>query len=206
MNSPATSVARLRRHRSAIVAWLLFSRKNRSEPFLELISQLADPAEKPAADIRLAPTAARNGQCISMGQTSVIRDILSYRFHQLFHASYADIKANRIHRNAPSDSAAGIRSVIQLFAVALGAGSLAACAQSSVVTQKAPSLEHNRTTSVVPNRHLADTTKHSPFASDKNAAETQVASHGLASRLDERPLWLNRVGLTVIVPLPLIPL
>jgi rare lipoprotein A len=95
--------------------------------------------------------------------------------------SYVDIEANRIHLTAPSVSAAGIRSVIQVFAVALGAASLAACAQSSVVTQKSPSLEHNRTTSVVTNRHVADTKKHTPFASDKNAAETQVASHGVAS-------------------------
>jgi rare lipoprotein A len=103
--------------------------------------------------------------------------------------SHADIKANRIHLNAPSVSAAGVRSVIQLFAVALGAASLAACAQSSVVTQKSEltaasrraSLEHNRTTSVVPNRRVAVTKKHSPFASEKNAAETQVASHGVAS-------------------------
>jgi rare lipoprotein A len=101
--------------------------------------------------------------------------------------SYIDIKANRIHLNAPSVSAAGVRSVIQLFAVALGAASLAACAQSSVVTQKSEltaasrraSLEHNRTTSVVP--HVAVTKKHSPFASEKNAAETQLASHGVAS-------------------------
>jgi rare lipoprotein A len=94
--------------------------------------------------------------------------------------SYVDIEANRIHLTAPSVSAAGIRSVIQVFAVALGAASLAACAQSSVVTQKSPSLEHNRTTSVVTNRHVADTKKHTPFASDKNAAE-RVASHGVAS-------------------------
>jgi rare lipoprotein A len=95
--------------------------------------------------------------------------------------SCIDLKANRIHLNAPSVSAAGVRSVIQLFAVALGAASLAACAQSSVVTQKSPSLEHNRTTSFVTNRRVAVTKKHTPFASDKNAAETQVASHGVAS-------------------------
>ena len=95
--------------------------------------------------------------------------------------SYVDTKANRIHLNALLVSAAGVRNVIQLFAVALGAASLAACAQSSVVTQQAPSLEHNRTTSVAINRHVADTKKHTPFASDRNAAETQVASHGVAS-------------------------
>ena len=99
--------------------------------------------------------------------------------------SYIDLKANRIHLNAPSVSAAGVRNVIQLFAVALGAASLAACAQSSVVTQKSElsvasrqaSLEHNRTTSFA--RRVAVAKKHTPFA--KNAAGTQVASHGLAS-------------------------
>ncbi len=103
--------------------------------------------------------------------------------------SYVDIKANRIHLNAPLVSAAGVRNVIQLFAVALGAASLAACAQSSVVTQKSElrvasrpaSLEHNRKTSFDTNRRVAATKKHTPFAPDKNAAETQVASHGLAS-------------------------
>src|SRR6476620_11628948 len=67
-----------------------------------------------------------------------------------------------IHLNAPSVSAAGVRNVIQLFAIALGAASLAACAQSPVVTQKSElsvasrqaSLEHNRTTSSVTNRRV----------------------------------------------------
>ncbi len=105
-------------------------------------------------------------------------------------ASYVDIEANRIHLNAPLVSAAGVRNVIQLFAVALGAASLAACAQSSVVTKNSElpvasrqaSLEHNRKTSFVTNRRVAVTKKHTPFAlNKKNAAETQVASHGLAS-------------------------
>ena len=103
--------------------------------------------------------------------------------------SYVDIKANRIHPNAALIPAAGVRNVIQLFAVALGAASLAACAQSSVVTKRSElpaasrqaSLEHNRKTSFVTNRRVAVTKKHTPFASDKNAAETRVASHGLAS-------------------------
>jgi rare lipoprotein A len=68
--------------------------------------------------------------------------------------SYVDTKANRLHLKVPLVSAAGVRNVIQLFAVALGAASLAACAQSSVVTQKSElhatnrqaSLEHNRKT------------------------------------------------------------
>src|SRR5947199_2742946 len=102
--------------------------------------------------------------------------------------SYVDTKASRIHLNALLVSAAGVRNVIQLFAVALGAASLAACAQSSVVTQRSElpaisrqvSVEHNRKTSFVTNRRLAARKKHTPFASDKNAAKTQVA-HGVAS-------------------------
>ena len=103
--------------------------------------------------------------------------------------SHVDIKANRIHLNAPLVSAAGVWNGIQLFAVALIAASLAACAQSSVVTKKSElfaasrqaSLEHNRKTSFVTNRRVAVTKKHTPFASNKNAAEIPVASHGLAS-------------------------
>jgi rare lipoprotein A len=102
---------------------------------------------------------------------------------------YVDIEANRIFPNAPLVSAAGVRNVIQLFAVALGAASLAACAQSAVVTKNSEllaasrqaSLELNRKTPFVTNRRVAVTKKHTPFASDKNAAETQVTSHGLAS-------------------------
>src|ERR1700738_1529584 len=91
--------------------------------------------------------------------------------------SYVDIKANRIHLSAPLVSAAGVRNVIQLFAVALGAASLAAFAQSSVVTQRSEllgasrqaSLEHSRKISSVTNRRVAVTKKHTPFASHKNA-------------------------------------
>jgi rare lipoprotein A len=103
--------------------------------------------------------------------------------------SYVEIRANRIHPDAPLISAAPIRNVIQLFAVALGALWLAACAQSSVVTQKSEllgasrqaSLEHSRKTSSVTSRRVAVAKKHRPFASHKNAGETQVSSHGLAS-------------------------
>jgi rare lipoprotein A len=95
--------------------------------------------------------------------------------------SYVDIKANRIRPNAALIPAAGVRNVLQLFAVALAAASLAACAQSSVVTSRQASLEHNRRPSFETNRRVAVVKKHSPFASNKKAAETQVASHGLAS-------------------------
>src|SRR5258708_16011792 len=103
--------------------------------------------------------------------------------------SYVDIEANRIHLEAPSASAAGVRNVTQLFAVALAAASLAACAQSSVVSKisepavagRQAALEHSRRTSFVVNRSVRVAKKHTPFALGKNATETQVASHGLAS-------------------------
>jgi rare lipoprotein A len=103
--------------------------------------------------------------------------------------AYVDIKADRFLFNAPLVSAAGVRNVVRLFAVALVAALLAACAQSSVVTGRSElhpgsrqaSLEQNRTTSFVTNRRVAVARKHTPFASHKNAAETPVASHGLAS-------------------------
>jgi rare lipoprotein A len=50
-------------------------------------------------------------------------------------ASYVCIRASRIHFSALCVSAAGLRNVIHLFVVVLGAASLAACAQSSVVTK-----------------------------------------------------------------------
>ena len=112
---------------------------------------------------------------------------------------YVHIQANRVHLDAPLVSAVGVRNVMQLFAVALGAASLAACAQSSVVNKKSEllpasreaSLEQNRTTSFVTNRRVAVTRKHTPFASHKNAAETQVAPHGVASFYTEGTLTAN---------------
>ena len=96
-----------------------------------------------------------------------------------------NIETNHI----PLLSTAAIRNVVQLFAIALGAASLAACAQSSVVTQKSESLgagprqaslEHSRT-SAETTRRVAVSKKHTPFAPHKNADETQFAAHGVAS-------------------------
>jgi rare lipoprotein A len=77
-------------------------------------------------------------------------------------------------------------SSIRLFAVALGAASLAACAQSSVVTKRSEFIAANRQASLehhqnVTDRRLAATKKNTPFAPHKDAAETQIASQGLAS-------------------------
>jgi rare lipoprotein A len=104
--------------------------------------------------------------------------------------SCVGVKANRVRIGASLVLAAPVRNVIRLFAVALAGALLAACAQSSVVTQRselvAPSrqasLQPNRTASSVTNRRVASVKKHTPFASRKNAGEKKdMASHGLAS-------------------------
>jgi peptidoglycan lytic transglycosylase len=93
--------------------------------------------------------------------------------------SRIDLEANRVHLNAPAVSYSSLWSVVQLLVLALGAASLAACAQSSVVGPKSPPVEANRSTSVVTNRRVAVA---SPLAaSGRGTVETQVASHGLAS-------------------------
>jgi rare lipoprotein A len=84
-----------------------------------------------------------------------------------------------------------VRNAPRLLAVALMAATLAACAQSSVVTDKSgslaasrqPSAEPNRNASLfVRNRHAAVAAKKPvPSASDKPATGTQDASYGLAS-------------------------
>src|SRR5712671_330699 len=98
-------------------------------------------------------------------------------------SSYVAIKANHIPDASPV-SATRVRNVIQLFVVVLGAASLAACAQSSVVRNsefvspsRQASLQHNRTASFVTNRRVASARKHTPFARHNNATPTQgVAS------------------------------
>src|SRR4051794_25581089 len=65
--------------------------------------------------------------------------------------AHVDIKANRLLLNAPSVSAAGVRTVVQLFLVALVAASLAACAQSSVVPKKSELLPASRQASLEQN-------------------------------------------------------
>jgi len=108
-------------------------------------------------------------------------------------SSRVGIGASRIPPNEPEVSPAGIRKALQLAAVALTAAMLAACAQSSVVTDKPASLatsrqaspEPNRKASFVPNGHAAGAkNKHHPFATYKHAVETQDASYGLASFYD----------------------
>jgi rare lipoprotein A len=106
--------------------------------------------------------------------------------------SHVDFKPKRFF-GEPSVSAADVRNVSRLFAIALGAASLAACAQSSVVTKQSESLaprrqaslEHKRSASFVTNKRVAVTKSHAPVTSHNKAAETQVASNGLASFYSE---------------------
>jgi rare lipoprotein A len=78
--------------------------------------------------------------------------------------------------------------MIRWLAVAAGAASLAACAQSSVVTRNSElagtsrqaSLESHRT-SLTATRRVAAVRKHTPYASRKNPGETKSASQGIAS-------------------------
>jgi rare lipoprotein A len=98
------------------------------------------------------------------------------------------LKANHVPGAAPV-SAARLRKIIRLFAVAVAAATLAACAQSQVVTRNSQfvsdarqaSVRHDRTASLVTHRHVASAKKHTPFAPQKNAAETEIASNGVAS-------------------------
>jgi rare lipoprotein A len=101
--------------------------------------------------------------------------------------SYVAVQADQIP-DTSLVSAARARNIIQLFAVALAAASLAACAQSSVVSKNSEfggsrqaSLEHHRTASFTTNRRVASAKKHTPFAPRDHTAGTPTASQGLAS-------------------------
>jgi rare lipoprotein A len=101
-------------------------------------------------------------------------------------------ETNRIRPDAASARAARVRNVFQLLAVALAAASLAACAQSSVVTRKSEfsTADRQAPTSFVTHHRVA-VRKHTPFVSDKTAAKTEVASHGVASFYTEGTVTAN---------------
>jgi rare lipoprotein A len=102
--------------------------------------------------------------------------------------SCIDVRAGRAQFEAPLIPAARAGKVIRLLAVALAAASLAACAKSSVVTQKSElravrqaSLEQDRTTSSMMKRRVAAVRKHTPFVSRKDSGDVKTASQGVAS-------------------------
>jgi rare lipoprotein A len=95
--------------------------------------------------------------------------------------------------DARSGAAVRVRKITRLFAAALGALSLAACAQSSVVTKNSgffsasrqASVDRHRTAPFWTDRRVASARKHTPFAPHRNAADTPTASQGLASFYSE---------------------
>ena len=106
--------------------------------------------------------------------------------------SCADVRAGRTQLDAHVIPAARVGKVIRLLAVTLAAASLAACAKSSVVTQKSElravrqaSLGHDQTTSSMIKRRVAAVRKHTPSAPRSDAGEAKTASHGVASYYTE---------------------
>jgi peptidoglycan lytic transglycosylase len=105
--------------------------------------------------------------------------------------SCVKIETNR--PDAPPVPVARVGNIVRLLAAALAAASLAACAQSSVVSKNSgflpatrqASLERQRTASLAPERHVVSVKKHTPFARHDNAAATPMASQGLASFYSE---------------------
>jgi rare lipoprotein A len=100
--------------------------------------------------------------------------------------SYVDIGTGLTQRQARPAPAAG--KFIRLLAVGVAAASLAACAQSSVVSQKSElrasrvaSLDHDRTAAPMIKRRVVAVRRHVAVASRKDAGGTKTASHGVAS-------------------------
>jgi rare lipoprotein A len=111
-------------------------------------------------------------------------------------ASYVDLQARRVRtghihfearlRSAGTVPQASVAKVRRLFAIALLAASLAACAQSSVVTRKSgfsatarpASLQHERPIAFLSRPAVAS---RPPFVPSRTTAATPVAAQGLAS-------------------------
>jgi len=100
--------------------------------------------------------------------------------------SYVDV-IRSARGAAPAIRLARARKPLRLCAIVIGAASLAACAQSSVVSQRSQALasrsvsaEPTRAASSATRTHVATARKHTPYASRKGG-ETRVASQGVAS-------------------------
>lgn len=77
--------------------------------------------------------------------------------------------------------AARAGNIVRLFAVAFGAASLAACAQSSVVSKNSGFFGGSQQASHDRHSRVASAKKHTPFARHDHAAATPTASQGVAS-------------------------
>ncbi|NEU95121.1 septal ring lytic transglycosylase RlpA family protein [Bradyrhizobium uaiense] len=100
--------------------------------------------------------------------------------------SYVDVKRS-VRGAAPAVLFAQARKPLRLFAIMIGAASLAACAQSSVVSQRSQALasrpasaEPTRTASSATRTRVATAHRHTPYAS-RRTGNTKIASQGVAS-------------------------
>ena len=91
--------------------------------------------------------------------------------------SYRDNDAGSFLFDARSLLSAALRNVVRLVAVSLAAAALAACAQSSVVTNKTEWRAANRQPPLL----AVNTKKQIPRDSARHVAGTQAARYGLAS-------------------------
>jgi rare lipoprotein A len=84
--------------------------------------------------------------------------------------------------------ATGTRKAVRLLAIVAAGASLAACAQSSVVSQRSEvrpsrvaSLDQDRAMSPMIKKRVAAVRRHTRIASRKDAGDNKTASHGVAS-------------------------
>lgn len=98
--------------------------------------------------------------------------------------SYVDVKRSARGAAIPLARA---RGPLRLCAIVIGAASLAACAQSSVVSQRSQALasrpvsaEPTRAASSATRTHVAAARRHTPYAARKGG-DTRIASQGVAS-------------------------
>jgi rare lipoprotein A len=104
-------------------------------------------------------------------------------------SSQRDIKADLVGMRAALGSDASPRRIAQGLAVILSAASLAGCVQTQIAANRSEmvsparqlSEQTGRTASAAPARRVAVARKHTPFASNKKPAATEVPSHGIAS-------------------------
>lgn len=87
-----------------------------------------------------------------------------------------------------SSSSSIVPKAMRLLAVCLAAASLAACAKSSVVSQRSElratrqaSIDQDRTAAPVTHRHVAAIKRHTPFAPRRDGSDIKIASNGVAS-------------------------
>jgi rare lipoprotein A len=89
--------------------------------------------------------------------------------------SYLDIEASRSLHDESFACPSGFRSAVQLFAVALTSTALAACAQSTAISNKSELLATSRQASLEDNRNA------SSVMNRRYAPGTKFASYGVAS-------------------------